>query len=146
MEKPIPAGTRSLAPDFTLPDVNGKPITLSRYRRRVVLLDFWATTCGGCKVELPWYVEFKRRYEARGLSLIGLDMYGESPAVVKPFRAKWHMDYPVAIGSDALGERYGLREMPLTVLIDRRGRIALSHAGVVEKKAFEAALRQLLLE
>ena len=145
-EKLIPAARRAQAPDFTLLDVYGKPISLARYKGQVVLLDFWATTCGGCKVELPWYVAFKSRYQAQGLRLIGLDMYGETPEVVRPFLAKWHMDYPVAIGTDALGERFGLREMPLTVLIDRKGRIAVSHAGVVDRVSFEAAIRQLLKE
>ncbi len=142
----IPAGSRTMAPDFALPGVYGKEIKLSRYRGRVVLLDFWATTCGGCKVELPWYVGFGRKYSGEGLSLVGLDMYGESPAIVKPFMTKWHMSYPVAIGTDAVGDRFGLREMPLTVLIDRHGRIAVSHAGVVDRDAFERAIQQLLHE
>jgi peroxiredoxin len=140
----IPAALRVTAPDFTLTDVQGKAITLSQYRGRVVLLDFWATTCGGCKVELPWYVAFEGQYRKRGLSLIGLDMYGETAEIVKPFMAKWNMDYPVAIGTDALGERFGVKEMPLTLLIDRGGKIAVSHAGIVDKAAFENDIRRLL--
>ena len=142
----IPAGARILAPDFSLRDVFDRQISLSGYKGRVVLLDFWATTYGGCKVELPWYIEFNERYGTKGLSLIGLDMYGESPEVVRPFMAKWHMRYPVAIGTDALGERFGLKAMPLTVLIDRNGRVALSHAGIVDRTAFEQDIRQLLQE
>ena len=142
----VPAAQRKSAPDFTVTDLNGKEVKLSRFRGRVVLLDFWATTCGGCKVELPWYVDFGNRYRSQGLSLIGLDMYGESPATVKPFMSKWHMNYPVAIGTDALGDRFGLKEMPLTVLIDREGRIAVSHAGVVDRATFERDLQQLLRE
>jgi peroxiredoxin len=142
----IAAPSRTAAPDFTLPDVNGRGITLSKYRGRVVLLDFWAMTCGGCKVELPWYVEFDRQYRARGLAVIGLDMYGESPEAIKPFAAKWKIEYPVAVGTDAVGEQFKLREMPLTLLIDRKGRIAVSHAGIVDKAAFEADIQKLLRE
>ena len=142
----IPSGSRLAAPDFALSDVWGKELKLSRYKGRVVLLDFWATTCGGCKIELPWYVAFDDTYRDRGLSVIGLDMYGESPEVIKPFLAKWKMRYPVAVGTDALGERFSLEEMPLSLLIDRKGRIALSHAGIVNRAAFESDIQTLLRE
>ncbi len=140
----IPVGSRNPAPDFTLTDVQGRTITLSQYKGKVVLLDFWATTCGGCKVEIPWYVEFDRKYQRRGLALVGLDMYGESPEVVKSFMAKSGMTYPVAIGTDALGDRFGVKEMPLTLLIDRTGRIALSHVGIVDRMKFEHDIQALL--
>ncbi len=142
----IPAGSRLAAPDFTLTDVQGRELKLSKYRGRVVLLDFWATTCGGCKIELPWYVTFYNKYRSQGLSVIGLDMYGETPEVIKPFLSKWKMTYPVGVGTDALGERFGLKEMPLTLLIDKNGRIAVSHTGIVDKAAFESEIQTLLQE
>jgi peroxiredoxin len=142
----IPVGARKVAPDFKLTDLKGRTLELSQYRGKIVLLDFWAVDCGGCKIELPWYVAFDAKYRSKGLSLIGLDMYGEKPEVVRPFMAKWHMDYPVAIGSDAIGSSFGLREMPLTLLIDRRGKIAVSHAGIVDKDNFEELIQQLLRE
>src|ERR1700723_4679730 len=92
----IPASARKAAPDFTLTDVEGKPLTLSQYRGKVVLLDFWAVDCGGCKVEIPWYVAFDQKYHSQGLQLLGVDMYGESPEVIRPFMAKSGMTYPVA--------------------------------------------------
>ncbi len=137
---------RAQAPDFEVIDVNGKQVALSKYKGRVVLLDFWAVNCGGCKLEIPWYVEFDSKYRKSGLSLIGLDMYGESPELIKTFMQKSKTTYPVAVGTDALGERYGLKEMPLTLLIDRKGRIALSHAGVIDRGAFERELQRLLAE
>ena len=140
----VPVKSRVMAPDFTLTDVQGKTVTLSQYRGRVVLLDFWATTCGGCKIELPWYVAFDGKYRSKGLSVIGLDMYGETPEVIRPFMAKWKMNYPVAIGTDALGDRFGVKEMPLTLLIDKNGKIAVSHVGVVDKAAFESDIQKLL--
>ena len=140
----IPARSRKTAPVFTLTDVHGRTITLSQYKGKVVLLDFWAVACGGCKIEIPWYVEFDRKYRAKGLALIGIDMYGESVPVVKAFMAKAGMQYPVAIGTDALGTRFSVKEMPLTLLIDRNGRIAESHAGIVDKAAFESDIQHLL--
>ena len=140
----IPADSRVAAPDFTLTDLSGGTVSLSQFRGKVVLLDFWAVDCGGCKVEIPWYVAFDKAYRDKGLALIGIDMYGESPDVVKAFMKKENMNYPVAIGNDALGERFHVEEMPLTLLIDRSGRIALSHAGIVDKTQFEKDIQELL--
>jgi peroxiredoxin len=139
-----PPHTRVAAPDFTLTDLSGGTVSLSQVRGKVVLLDFWAVECAGCKVEIPWYVAFDKTYRDKGLALIGIDMYGESPDMVKTFMKKANMNYPVAIGNDALGERFHVEEMPLTLLIDRSGRIALSHAGIVDKTQFEKAIQELL--
>lgn len=140
----IPVDSRTPAPDFTVTDLSKKRVSLSQFRGKVVLLDFWAVACAGCKVEIPWYVEFDKTYRDHGLALIGIDMYGESPDVVKTFMEKAHMNYTVAIGNDALGETYHIEAMPLTLLIDRSGRIALSHAGIVDKVQFEKNIQQLL--
>jgi len=140
----IPAQSRVAAPEFTLTDINGRTITLSQFRGKVLLLDFWAVECAGCKVEIPWYVAFDKTYRDKGLALIGIDMYGESSDVVRTFMAKAHMDYPVAIGNDAIGERFHVEEMPLTLLIDRSGRIAVSHSGIVDKTQFENDIQELL--
>jgi peroxiredoxin len=140
----IPAGLRKAAPDFSVTDLDGKTVTLRQYRGKVVLLDFWAVDCGGCRVEIPWYVEFDRKYRGQGLQLVGLDMYGESPAMIRPFMAKSGMTYPVAVGTDALGAEFGLQAMPLTLLVDREGRIAVSHAGIVDRAAFEGDIQELL--
>ena len=139
-----PIGGRKIAPDFTLTDAQGKPITLSAYKGKVVLLDFWATWCGGCKVEIPWYVEFDTRYRDKGLVVIGVSLDEEGMKIVKPFLEKRHIDYPVVIGSDALGQQFGLQSMPLTLLIDRNGKIAVSHTGIVDKDNFESHIRELL--
>lgn len=140
----IPPAARIAAPDFILTDLNGKKLALSQYRGRVVLLDFWAVDCGGCKIEIPWYVAFDKTYRAQGLQLVGIDMFGESPAMVKPFMAKSGMEYPVAIGNDAIGAKFHVDNMPLTLLIDRSGRIAVSHAGIVDRNQFEKDIQDLL--
>jgi peroxiredoxin len=138
------ARQQAAPPDFTLPDANGAAITLSAYKGKVVLLDFWATWCTGCKVEIPWYMEFAKKYEQSGLAVIGVSMDQEGWAVVKPFMLEKQMNYPVVIGNDNLAKQFGLTNMPLTLLIDREGKIALAHAGVVDKAAFESKLRALL--
>ncbi|SFR96819.1 Peroxiredoxin [Granulicella pectinivorans] len=140
----IPAAQRRIAPDFTLTDNRGTPLTLSAYKGTVVLLDFWATWCGGCKLELPWYIEFDREYRERGLAVIGVSTDDDGMKIVKPFMSEWHMDYPVVIGTPVMEKSFGLGQMPLTLLIDREGRIALSHAGVVDRVDFEKHIRELL--
>jgi cytochrome c biogenesis protein CcmG/thiol:disulfide interchange protein DsbE len=89
-------------------------------------------------------MEFSEKYKKEGLVVIGVSMDDDGWKVVKPFLKEKKMKYPVVIGNDELGKRYGLGEMPLTLLIDRRGEIAFSHSGVVDKDAFESQLRDLL--
>jgi peroxiredoxin len=140
----LAAADRAPAPDFTLPGANGAAVQLSRYQGKVVLLDFWATWCHGCKTEIPWYMEFSEKYKKNGLVVVGVSMDDEGWKIVKPFLKEKKMKYPIVIGNDDLAKRYGLTEMPLTLLIDRQGKIALSHSGVVDKDAFEGELRTLL--
>ena len=140
----IPPASRKAASDFTLRDAEGRPLTLSRYQGKVVLLDFWATWCGGCKVELPWYVEFSRKYRRKGLTVIGVSMDDGGMEAIKPFLSAKHIKYPVVMGDDALGGKFGLKQMPLSLLIDRQGKIAVSHEGVVDRKSFEQNIQELL--
>lgn len=140
----IAADSRKPAPDLSLVDIDGKPLTLAQYRGKVVLLDFWAVDCGGCVQEIPWYVEFDKKYHERGLQPVGIDMYGESPAYIRAYMQKTQMQYPVAVGNDAMGERFHAQELPMTILIDRQGRIAVSHVGIVDQAAFEADIQKLL--
>jgi peroxiredoxin len=149
----LPKDQRKAAPEFSLTEADGKPIDLANYRGKVVLLDFWATWCGGCKLEIPWYMEFDAKYKRQGLAVIGVSMDEDGWKAVKPFLAQKRdpetggntaMKYPVVIGNDTLAKQYSLTSMPMTLLIDREGKIALSHTGVVNRDDFEGHIRQLL--
>src|SRR5450432_2057819 len=144
---------RKPAPNFILTDAKGDTINLSAYKGKVVLLDFWATWCGGCKTEIPWYMEFDAKYKDRGLAVIGVSMDEDGWKSVRPFMAlekdpetggHTAMKYPVVIGSDSLAKRYHLTSMPMTLLIDREGRVAVSHSGMVDKNDWESKIRSLL--
>jgi cytochrome c biogenesis protein CcmG/thiol:disulfide interchange protein DsbE len=139
-----PQAQRKKAPDFTLTDATGQRITLSAFKGKVVLLDFWATWCGGCKLEIPWYIEFQQKYQDKGLAVIGVSMDEEGMKIVKPFLAQKNIKYPVVIGNDGLAAQYNLTSMPMTLLIDRDGKIAVSHTGVVDKGNFESHIQDLL--
>jgi len=135
------------APDFTLPDSTGSPIKLSAYKGKVILLDFWATWCTGCKVEIPWYVEFQNKYGKDGLTAIGVSMDDDGWKSVKPFLEEHKLNYPIVIANQDVANRYGgLPSLPMTLLIDRNGKIAESHAGMVDKDAFENKIKALLHE
>jgi peroxiredoxin len=147
----VPASTtasdlRKTAPAFSLNDSKGGPVTLSDYKGRIVLLDFWATWCHGCKTEIPWYMEFQRKYKGRGLAVIGVSMDDDGWKSVKPFLQENQLNYPVVIGTPSLAKLYGVDSMPVTLLIDREGKIADSHGGVVNKDEFEREIQTLLQE
>jgi len=141
-------GSRKAAPSISFHDATGKKHQLSDYKGRVVLLDFWATWCTGCKLEIPWFMEFEKRYRARGFSAIGVAVDDEGWRTVKPYLAEHPITYPVVLGNmDVMEKKFGLpASLPVTLLIDRNGRIALTHPGVIEKDKFEADIRQLLDE
>ena len=140
-------GARKAAPDFHLKDADGKAVSLSDYRGKVVLLDFWATWCGPCKMEIPWFIEFQRAKKNRGFEVIGVSMDEEGWAAVRPFLKEMQVNYRVLLGDDRTADSYGgLEALPTTFLIDREGRIASTHVGVADKKDFEDVIDQLLAQ
>jgi len=142
-----PANSRKAAPDFALEDSTGALIKLSSFKGRVVLLDFWATWCTGCKVEIPWYVEFQDKYKKSGLSAIGVSLDDDGWKSVKPFLQEHKINYPIVIGTwDTMGKSFAFDSMPATLLIDRDGKIADLHVGMVDKDAFEGEIKILLEE
>jgi peroxiredoxin len=135
---------RKAAPEFALKDSSGKTVKLKKYRGKVVLLDFWATWCHGCKEEIPWFSGFHRKYAGKGLAVVGVSLDEEGWKVLRPFLEKADIPYRIALGSDPTAKMYGIENMPDTFLIDRRGRIAATYAGVVDKDNVEANIKTML--
>jgi thiol-disulfide isomerase/thioredoxin len=142
----VQAALRKTAPPFTATDSSGRTFRLSDTRGRVVLLDFWATWCTGCKVEIPWSMEFEKKYASRGLAAVGVAMDEEGWPVVRSFLQQHPISYPIVLGKDGPGALYHIANMPFTLLIDRAGRVADSHVGIVDKTAWDAEIRGLLAE
>jgi cytochrome c biogenesis protein CcmG/thiol:disulfide interchange protein DsbE len=142
-----PAPERKPAAELALRDAIGKTAKLKQYRGKVVLLDFWATWCTGCKQEIPWFVEFQRKFGAKRFAVVGVSLDEGGWDVLKPFLAKAHIPYRMLLGDDATAQRYGISNMPDTFLIDRRGKVAAAYiAGLVDKDNVETNINALLSE
>ncbi|HKS97783.1 MAG TPA: TlpA disulfide reductase family protein [Terriglobia bacterium] len=134
-----------LAPDFALPELNGQTLRLSDYRGKVVLLDFWATWCGPCQMEIPGFVQLQNKYRDEGFTVIGVSL-DDGTEPVKEFYNEFKMNYPVAMnGSKKVDLLYGgIIGLPTAFLIGRDGRIYAKHAGAQPNSVFEDEVKSLL--
>lgn len=140
---------RHPAPDFALKDADGKTVRLSDYKGKVVLLDFWATWCGPCRIEIPWFEDLERTRKDKGFAVLGVSMDDNGWEDVKPFLAQMKVNYRVVIGDDATTQLYGgVESLPTTFLIDKQGKIAAIHIGLDGggRKEFEDGVDALLRE
>lgn len=147
------------APDFTLEDLSGKKVSLDSYKGKAVLINFWATWCGPCKLETPWLVQLRDQYASRGFEVIGISTEGEDlPANDKEgwarqktdiakFVKEEKMDYPVLINGDSLAKPYGgLDAMPTSFYVDRSGNIVAAQMGITSKEDMENNIKKALGE
>lgn len=136
---------RKTAPDFTLKDSNGTQVKLSDYRGKVVLLNFWATWCGPCKIEIPWFMEFEQKFKDQGFAVLGVSMDEDGWEAVKPYLEQRKINYRVLMGDDSVGNLYGgIDSLPSTFVIDRDGKIASVHIGLVGKRDYQDEIEHLI--
>ncbi len=142
--KSTPSANRPLAPTFTATDINGRKLDLADYRGKVILLDFWATWCGPCRIEIPGFVKLQETYREQGLVVIGVSE-DDSVEPVREFYREFSMNYPVVMGEGKISELYGgIVGLPTTFLIGRDGRIYSKHMGATDVSVFEQEIKELL--
>ena len=132
--------------DFTLQDMNGDELDLATLKGNVILLNFWATWCGPCKIEIPGFVELQEAYGDQGFQVLGLSV-DDTADQIKPFAEQFAVNYPmlVGLGRDDFQEAYGpIWGLPVSVWIDREGTLCKTHMGIASKDDFEWELKSLL--
>jgi thiol-disulfide isomerase/thioredoxin len=135
------------APAWTLTDISGKVIHSTDLKGKVVVLDFWATWCGPCRIEIPGFIALQKEYGDQGLTVIGASVDEGGPTVVKKFAGQIGINYPVGVADDSIQAAFGgIVGLPTTFIIDRQGRFVRKHLGLTDQSVFEAELKPLLAQ
>ena len=135
------------APDFTLQSLEGKPIRLSDFRGKPVVLNFWATWCGPCKIEMPWFVDFQKQYGPAGVQFLGVAMDDASTKDIAEFAESMKVNYPILIGKESVGDAYGgVQFLPETFYIDRNGKIIDKAFGLKGRGEIEDDIKKIVAQ
>ncbi|MFO1450386.1 MAG: TlpA disulfide reductase family protein [Opitutaceae bacterium] len=144
-EKPASTAASTTAAPWRLKDLAGRDVTLSQFRGKVVVLDFWATWCPPCRREMPDYIALQKKYGERGLVIVGISLDAQGPGVVKTFTESLGVNYVIVMGDSDIAEAYQVEAMPTTFLIDREGHVRHRKVGSLQDvAAYEAQIESLL--
>ena len=142
------------APTVALKNLDGQDVTLSQYKGQVVLVNFWATWCEPCRTEIPWMIEFQKKYSPRGFTILGVSMDEEGKKAVQPFLDKERFDvngqkeamnYPILLGSDSIAEQFGgIMGLPTSMLYTRDGKKIKTIVGLVNHDDISKVIESLL--
>jgi len=135
----------ALAPDFELVTLDGQKVKLSDFRGKAVILNFWATWCAPCKIEMPWFVDLQKHYGSDGLAVLGVAMDDSDPQKIAQFASEMGVNYPVLLGTNNVSEAYGdVEYLPTTFYINRQGKIVGKVAGLIGRAEIEDDARKAL--
>lgn len=143
----VPANQKSTttAPDFTLPTADGKTLTLSKYKGKAVIIDFWATWCPPCRKGIPDLIELQKKYGSKGLQVIGVSVDQDTKKDVVPFIKDKGINYPVVYADNNIIMKYGgIRAIPTSFIIDKQGRIVASYEGLMSPATYESQVKKIL--
>jgi thiol-disulfide isomerase/thioredoxin len=144
-EAPAIVGKSTPAPDFTLDRLDGGTLKLSDLRGKAVLLNFWATWCGPCKIETPWLVELQKQYGSQGLQVVGVAMDDSGKDDIEKFAKDMGVNYPVLLGKEAVGDEYGgVPALPESFFIGRDGKIVDRIIGLKGRGEIEDSIKKAL--
>jgi thiol-disulfide isomerase/thioredoxin len=133
------------APNFELATLDGQRVKLSDYRGKAVLLNFWATWCGPCKIETPWLVQLQNQYGPQGLQIIGVEAGDDGKEDIEKFVKDMGINYPILIGKESVGDAYGgVPALPETFFIGRDGKIVDKSMGLHGRAEIEDSIKEAL--
>jgi peroxiredoxin len=139
------AAEGAMAPEFKLPDIDGRSVSLSDFKGKVVVVNFWATWCPPCRAEVPDFVRMQAKYRDRGLQFVGLSIDAGGAHDVRPFAQENDINYPMLIANDEVAREYGgIVGIPTSFVIDRHGKIVKRFEGYTDPKVWESTLESLL--
>ena len=148
------SGTPTDAPTVALKDLNDKDVTLAQFKGQVVLVNFWATWCAPCKVEIPWMIEFQKKYGPRGFTILGVSMDEDGKKAVQPFLDKERFDvdgqqeamnYPIVFGNDSISGKFGgIMGLPTSMIYSRDGKKVRTIVGLVNHDDIAKVIEGLL--
>jgi thiol-disulfide isomerase/thioredoxin len=135
----------TIAPQLRLKDLDGRTVRLSDYRGKVVLINFWATWCPPCRVEMPDLIKLQRAHRKNGLQIIGITYPPEKKARVRRFASSLKVNYPIVLGTREIKARFSSEEtLPLTVVINRDGKVSEIISGILLREEFDEKIKPLL--
>lgn len=146
------------APAFTLQDLSGNKVSLENYKGKALLINFWATWCGPCKIETPWLVELRNQYAPKGFEVLGIDSEGDDAkpgsdtwtndkAAIAKFVVQEKMPYPVLLNGDSISKPYGgLDDLPTSFFVDRKGVVVATQVGINSESDLEDNIKKALAD
>jgi peroxiredoxin len=133
------------APNFSLKTADGTTFELKKLKGKVVVVNFWATWCGPCRAEIPAFKEVYAQYRDKGVEFLGVSLDEGGWNDVKPFAARYAINYPILLGNGTISRAYGnIEAIPTTFVVDKEGNITDRHVGVMTKAMLESKLRAIL--
>ncbi|MGH9598293.1 MAG: TlpA family protein disulfide reductase [Terracidiphilus sp.] len=147
------------APAFSLPDVTGQKVSLANYRGKAVLINFWATWCGPCRLETPWLVQLRDKFAPQGFEVLGISAEGDDvkpsdkaawdkdKAAIEKFAQQEKMPYPVLMGGDSIAEPYGgVEDLPTSFYVNRKGIVVAAQMGLTSESQMAANIQKALAD
>ncbi len=137
--------TKPPAPEFRLKDTSGKEVKLSDFKGEIVVVNFWATWCGPCLMEIPSLVKLREQYHDKGVEIVAISLNQNSPKQLARFARDFNINYPVVIGTEDVVEAFGpVNAIPTTIIIDREGQVYSRHTGLISFDEAERSIQPLL--
>lgn len=130
--------------DFTLPTLDSDRISLSDFKGKVIILDFWSTWCAPCRVEIPGFVELQEEYGEMGLQMLGVSLDRGRKKVVEDFCGRYYVNYPILMDNGEVARRFRVTAIPTAYVIDREGNLFKKYVGAREKEVFKNDIERLI--